>query len=394
MKDILRKLDLFPKATDDFRLKTNSGAIVSIISIILMLLLFVGELRYYLKKEVVDHLSVNTTRTTSLKVSFDISFPEIACNLVSLNAVDDTGLEQKDAVYIVYKHKLSKSGRKEGLPELTSSSEAILSESELEKLATEYAEKNRISETNKIECGNCYGAGNPGDCCNTCDDVKLAYDRIGWKFKPQGIAQCMKDNFKMTLKEQFAVDGGCQLFGQVQLNKASGHFHFAPHKKLHESGNNGLFNLMELISFTFEQFNITHTINSLSFGDHFPGISSPLDGQKRKVEDTHGMYQYYIKVVPTKYKSNNKRKPLIESNQYAVTEHMRHVSPGSGRGLPGVYFYYEVSPVEAVFEEKYKGSIWQFLTSLCAIVGGSFVVMGLVDVFVQYFGEKVQYFGK
>jgi hypothetical protein len=31
-------------------------------------------------------------------------------------------------------------------------------------------------------------------------------------------------------------------------------------------------------------------------------------------------------------------------------------------------------------------------TSVCDIVGGSFVVMGLVDVFVQYFGEKVQYF--
>jgi len=388
--NVLRKLDLFEKGRDDFRLKTNSGAIVSIISIILMLLLFVGELQYYLKKEVIDHLSVNTTRINALKVSFDVSLPEIACNLVSVNAVDDTGLEQKDAVYTIYKHKLSKEGKKEGTATLTSSSEAILSETELERLAIEYAEKNRISDTNKVQCGNCYGAGNPGDCCNTCDDVKLAYDRIGWKFKPQGIAQCMKDNFKMTLKEQFSVDGGCQVYGQLELNKAAGHFYFAPHKKLHESGNSGLFNLMELISFTFEQFNITHTINSLSFGDHFPGISSPLDGQKRKVEDTHGMYQYYIKVVPTRYKGYKKK--IIESNQYAVTEHVRHVSPGSGRGLPGVYFYYEVSPVEAVFEEKYKGSIWQFLTSVCAIVGGSFVVMGLVDVFVQYFGEKVQYF--
>ena len=387
---MLRKLDLFEKGRDDFRVKTNSGAIVSIISIILMLLLFVGELQYYLKKEVVDHLSVNSTRINSLKVSFDVSLPEIACDLVSVSAVDDTGLEQKDAVFTVYKHKLSKTGQKEGTPQLSIPSEAILSEAELERLAIEYAEKNKVSDTNKVLCGNCYGAGNPGDCCNTCDDVKLAYDRIGWKFKPQGITQCMKENFKMTLKEQFSVDGGCQVYGQLELNKAAGHFFFAPHKKLHESSNNGLFNLMELISFTFEQFNITHTINSLSFGDHFPGISSPLDGQKRKVEDTHGMYQYYIKVVPTRYKGYKKR--IIESNQYAVTEHMRHVSPGSGRGLPGVYFYYEVSPVEAVFEEKYKGSIWQFLTSVCAIVGGSFVVMGLVDVFVQYFGEKVQYF--
>ncbi len=41
-----------------------------------------------------------------------------------------------------------------------------------------------------------------------------------------------------------------------------------------------------------------------------------------------GMYQYYVKVVPTRYKylAGNE----IESNQYAVTEHMRHLSPGSG----------------------------------------------------------------
>jgi endoplasmic reticulum-Golgi intermediate compartment protein 3 len=68
----------------------------------------------------------------------------------------------------------------------------------------------------------------------------------------------------------------------------------------------------------------------------------------------------------------------IESNQYSVTEHLRHLSPGSGRGLPGLYFYYEVSPVQAIFTES-RGSLTRFLTSVCAIVGGSFVMMGLID---------------
>jgi hypothetical protein len=95
-----------------------------------------------------------------------------------------------------------------------------------------------------------------------------------------------------------------QIYGHLELNRASGHFHIAPHKKLHTAANGagpeaGLFNLLDLISFTFDQFNITHTVNALSFGDHFPGIKSPLDGQKRKIEDTHGMYQYYVKIVPT-----------------------------------------------------------------------------------------------
>lgn len=149
------------------------------------------------------------------------------------------------------------------------------------------------------------------------------------------------------------------------------------------SGKIGIFNLMDLISFTFDQFNITHTINSLSFGDNFPGIKSPLDGQSRTVSDTHGMYQYYLKVVPTKYKSKNTKIGEIVSNQYAVTEHMSHLSPGSGRGLPGLYFHYEVSPIQAVFEEK-RGGGFGFMVSACAIVGGLFTVMGLVDRLVGY----------
>jgi len=45
----------------------------------------------------------------------------------------------------------------------------------------------------------------------------------------------------------------------------------------------------------FETFNISHTIKGLSFGTNYPGLSHPLDGASRTVEDGHGMYQYYIK---------------------------------------------------------------------------------------------------
>ena len=47
--DVIKKLDAFPKTIEDFRVKTTSGAIVSIISVILMTCLFLSELRYFLK---------------------------------------------------------------------------------------------------------------------------------------------------------------------------------------------------------------------------------------------------------------------------------------------------------------------------------------------------------
>jgi hypothetical protein len=44
-------------------------------------------------------------------VSFDISFPVIPCNLLSLDITDETGVPQKNVMQNVYKHKLSVDGK-------------------------------------------------------------------------------------------------------------------------------------------------------------------------------------------------------------------------------------------------------------------------------------------
>lgn len=299
--------------------------------------------------------------------------------------VDDVGGVQKDTNYAIFKHRLSQDGQKEGLPEphnlgngMISEHHAIIPGSNLEGLIKDNKPLNSLIER-ETKCGNCYGAGKPGQCCNTCDDVKRVYKLMGWRFKPHEVAQCEQEVLAENLRSEYAEDGGCQLYGKMELNKASGHFHIVPHNTIRtlQGDKGGLFNLLELLSFTFDQFNITHTVNSLSFGDHFPSIASPLDGETRSIQDTHGMYQYYVKIVPTQYVYYDGKE--VHSNQYSVTEHVRNLSPGSGRGMPGVYFYYQMSPLNAKFEEKSK-SFTAFLTSACAILGGCFTVMGIVDV--------------
>ena len=58
---------------------------------------------------------------------------------------------------------------------------------------------------------------------------------------------------------------------------------------------------------------------------------------------------------------------------------------GSGRGLPGLYFYYEISPVQAEVEVRNaQGGFWRFFTSVSAMIGGSFVFFGLVDTAIAY----------
>lgn len=295
--------------------------------------------------------------------------------------MDDLGAPQLNSVHTIYKNKLSKEGQALGEPEKHESlGNTITSENQLENLVNLHRQSIGKTMKSRPDCGECYGAGEPGQCCNTCDEVKAAYDHMGWRFKPQGVAQCESELFVRNLKDQFAEDGGCRVYGQLEPEKPFGHFHIAPHKKLHRGGENSqVFNLMELISFAFDQFNISHSVNTLSFGDQYPGFTSPLDGQSRSLQDTHGMYQYYVKVVPTKYQYLNGT--TVESNQYSVTEHLRHLSPGSGRGFPGVYFYFEVSPIQALFQER-KPSIYHFFTSICAIIGGAYTVMGIFDYFM------------
>ena len=60
---------------------------------------------------------------------------------------------------------------------------------------------------------------------------------------------------------------------------------------------------------------------------------------------------------------------------------MRHVSPGQDRGLPGVYFYYELSPLHVRIEEYRHGWI-RFFTSVAAVVGGVFSAMKMMDAYI------------
>ena len=135
--------------------------------------------------------------------------------------------------------------------------------------------------------------------------------------------------------------------------------------------------MSELVSFTFQSFNISHEIKSLSFGNTFPGITNPLDNVVRKISDGHGMYQYYLKLVPTTFQ--NVAGEELRTHQYSVSEHMRAVTPGSGRGLPGVFLYYEMSPIHARLRQTRKTTA-ELATSLCAIVGGVYTAFGVFDM--------------
>ncbi|XP_071966269.1 endoplasmic reticulum-Golgi intermediate compartment protein 3-like isoform X1 [Antedon mediterranea] len=374
----LRQFDAYPKTLEDFRVKTFGGAAVTLLSGLLMFILFVSELNFYLSKEVIPELYVDASRGEKLRINMDIVFPRMPCAYLSTDAMDISGEQQLDVEHNLYKIRLDKSGNK------------ISEDAEKHNLG-EGTEENENDEEKKEEldpnrCESCYGAETKDlKCCNNCDDVREAYRRKGWAFnKPKGIVQCEREGWsdKMTAQK----DEGCNVFGYLEVNKVAGNFHFAPGKSFQQHH----VHVHDLQPFSGSKFNTSHFIKSLSFGMEYPGMENPLDGLK--VTDAKGstMYQYYVKVVPTTYTNLNGQ--TTRTNQYSVTKHEKQVSTSissSEQGLPGVFLLYELSPLMVKYTEKNR-SFMHFLTGVCAIVGGIFTVAGLIDSMIYHSAKAIQ----
>lgn len=70
------------------------------------------------------------------------------------------------------------------------------------------------------------------------------------------------------------------------------------------------------------------------------------------------------------------------------THHIRPLQSGSSL-MPGLYIVYEFSPLRSIIRETHL-PFFELCTSLCAILGGVFTMMGLVDSFLYSMSKEVQ----
>eukprot|EP00568_Trieres_chinensis_P013811 CAMPEP_0183296312 /NCGR_PEP_ID=MMETSP0160_2-20130417/3924_1 /TAXON_ID=2839 ORGANISM="Odontella Sinensis, Strain Grunow 1884" /NCGR_SAMPLE_ID=MMETSP0160_2 /ASSEMBLY_ACC=CAM_ASM_000250 /LENGTH=401 /DNA_ID=CAMNT_0025457915 /DNA_START=116 /DNA_END=1318 /DNA_ORIENTATION=- len=397
--DRLKSIDSHTSVASEFRVRTWHGALLSVLTLLLSTYLVYTEYRFNFATEVVDRVKVNATSPDGLEMEFDVTFPSVPCALLSVDANDPTGQPQSlhiDRTHRVFKHRM-KDGRMIGRRSKFEVGGTVTSEGAVRGMAkdlgidltkeddlaaalaeraarkaeagagastsTSTSSKSGDEISDEEECGSCYGAADEGECCNTCDDVKRAYQARSWHIDITKVSQC---RHQVSSKDEEGE--GCNVHGTVALSTGGGNLHIAPGRGLEKFGTEreaemGMVSLMEFLTQTFETFNVTHTVNRVRFGGEYPGSAHQLDGQARVVTDEGAMYQYYVQVVPTLYKHLDGTE--IRTNQYSVTEHLRHVNPGSGRGMPGVFFFYEVSPLHVEMEEVRRGWV-RFMTSVCA----------------------------
>ena len=114
-----------------------------------------------------------------------------------------------------------------------------------------------------VVCQSCYGAETAErKCCNTCNDVREAYRIKTWKFDPRGIEQC-RDGLTSEIEER-ALKEGCQIYGYLEVNRVGGSFHIAPGKSFIINH----IHVHDVNPFASTDFNVTHQIKHLSFGQH------------------------------------------------------------------------------------------------------------------------------
>ncbi len=169
---------------------------------------------------------------------------------------------------------------------------------------------------------------------------------------------------------------GCQIAGKILLKRVPGNFliqAFSPH-----------------LSLVPHMTNVSHEIHHLGFSpveddqqvsqsDAFPigfALSShPLDGNVYVTRNFHEAYHHYIKLITT----NDRFFQILQSSQLAVYEKEE---------VPAAKFIIDLSPI-AVRYRRESRQWYDYVTSLMAIIGGTFTVVGFVEAAIRRAATKV-----
>lgn len=176
---------------------------------------------------------------------------------------------------------------------------------------------------------------------------------------------------------------GCQISGFLWVDRVPGNFHIQARSPHHD--------------IDAKLTNVSHEVHHLSFGD--PGVNtrmkrtniiapkgfertlSPLDGNVYVNENQHEAFHHYLKVVTTEFNDpylNTKKSKMTGMRAYQVLSSSQ-LSYYRDDIVPEAKFSYDPSPIAVYHRQAYRKRWYDYLTSLMAIIGGTFTVIGMIE---------------
>lgn len=450
---LLKKVDFFPKTDTDYEIRTERGAQLTFIGYLLMLILITAEFITWrsLNSEANEHIVVDTSIGKRMRVNLNITFMGLHCDDLHLDVIDVAGDSQMDISDNMFKRRLALGGGRPIHKRANDDEEAQKVEANIKAAEDKKLQEVLKANLPKDYCGPCYGAAeSDGDCCNTCDDVLKRYKKKRWnEHAVQPLAeQCIREGKGKVEPKKMSKGEGCNLHGHFTVNRVAGNFHIAMGEGVDRDGRH----IHQFLPEDRINFNASHVIHELSFLDEeygdIVGANNVNDETKKKRKKkneiegersmngvtkivteetgTTGLFQYFIKVVPTRYKGDIldemsldlkdiKGEKMLESNRYFYTERFRpllgevheeailsgdedrgtagaHVGGKAGGTLhekaehhdaanavlPGVFFVYEIYPF-AVEITRNRVPFAHLLIRIMATVGGVMTIMKWID---------------
>jgi len=170
---------------------------------------------------------------------------------------------------------------------------------------------------------------------------------------------------------------GCQIAGHLLLDRAPGNFHILARSKHHD-----------LIA---EATNVSHMVNELYVGDptamhwiqrrrsmvplEVGSKITPLNGNVYQTNSLHESYHHYIKLIATKIDGMQVGSRELVSYQMLANSQLAYYDKSVP---PEAKFAYDLSPIAVKY--TFQSRRWyDYLTSVFAIIGGVFTVVGMFE---------------
>jgi len=197
------------------------------------------------------------------------------------------------------------------------------------------------------------------------------------KFQPllDYLQHAIENSHHIVNKDPEVHDKGCKIEGAIRTLRVPGEFHIQAMDKA--------------VDLEPSMTNVTHTVNSLIFldnGDEFIGFlekfehlvpqdvlssAQPFLGKTFIAEEHHDAPQHYVSVVSTIF--NFKGSDPMTIYQTSSQSHIKKEFPNA---VPQAKFHYTLSPMSVVISQDYV-PLYEFITQLFAIVGGTYTFISL-----------------